>query len=578
MSWKQYALIGLALVVMLFAGAVVLLTSQVQHFYVEKGVAGSYLAARQAAKNNDPLAAGDYYRQVLLANPQDMTILQATMQAQLLAGTIGQAQVSAARVLEVLPNNRQALLLQAITDFEAGDFSRAGRALNEMPRGPMSQLLEPNIRLWIAIAQGDTTSQKQALGQLARASSFAAVSLSQAAHALEMSGQIEAAAAHYNRAAQAGGLRFLFFTKSFGAFLERQDKSEEATKIYQFYQATHFFDPHIEAALERVKNGQKPIIETDEVVNLSLAFLAIGEVMMAEQRLELAAAYTQLAFYLDPGNDQTSFQLGQLAAAQQHWRAAEHHYGNITHDDIMFREAQVERAQILDELGATETAIALLTGQVEMYPDHQASLIALGDLYRAHRRFAESEKAYDQAINNLAVETKDDWHLYFARGIARERMGNWRQAEMDLQKARRLSNDEPHVLNYLGYSWVDKGIYLDEGLKIIEQAVAKKPQNGSFVDSLGWAYFKLGKYEKALEILQRAGQLEPTDPVVTDHLGDVLWRLGREFEARYQWRKALAFEPEEVDRKAIEEKLLLGLGPVPKAKPEAFMPRGGTSI
>jgi len=108
--------------------------------------------------------------------------------------------------------------------------------------------------------------------------------------------------------------------------------------------------------------------------------------------------------------------------------------------------------------------------------------------------------------------------------------------------------------------------------------VAKKPQNGSFVDSLGWAYFKLGKYEKALEILQRAGQLEPTDPVVTDHLGDVLWRLGREFEARYQWRKALAFEPEEADRKAIEEKLLLGLGPVPKAKPEAFMPRGGTSI
>ncbi len=127
MSWKQYALIGLALLVMLVAGAVVLLTSQVQHYYADKGVAGSYLAARQAAKNNDPLAAGDYYQQVLLANPQDMTILQATMQAQLLAGTIREAQVSAARVLEVLPNNRQALLLQAITAFEAGDYSRAGR-------------------------------------------------------------------------------------------------------------------------------------------------------------------------------------------------------------------------------------------------------------------------------------------------------------------------------------------------------------------------------------------------------------------------------------------------------------------
>jgi Flp pilus assembly protein TadD len=178
----------------------------------------------------------------------------------------------------------------------------------------------------------------------------------------------------------------------------------------------------------------------------------------------------------------------------------------------------------------------------------------------------------------LGAESQDDWHLYFARGITRERMGNWREAEMDLQRARRLSNDEPHVLNYLGYSWIDQGIHLDEGLKIIRQAVSKSPKNGSFVDSLGWALFKLGRYDEALDVLQKAGELEPVDPVVTDHLGDTLWRLGRQFEARYQWRKALAFEPEDRDRANIEKKLLMGLGPVPKAKPEAYMPRGGTAI
>ena len=149
-------------------------------------------------------------------------------------------------------------------------------------------------------------------------------------------------------------------------------------------------------------------------------------------------------------------------------------------------------------------------------------------------------------------------------------------AEVDLQKARQLSGDEPHVLNYLGYSWVDQGIYLKEGLAIIELAVRKEPSNGFFVDSLGWAYYRLGEHEKALGYLEHASRLEPTDPVITEHLGDVLWRLGREVEARYQWRKALAFNPIEEDRVKIESKLVTGLEAMPEIGPEDLV--GGTEI
>jgi tetratricopeptide (TPR) repeat protein len=151
-------------------------------------------------------------------------------------------------------------------------------------------------------------------------------------------------------------------------------------------------------------------------------------------------------------------------------------------------------------------------------------------------------------------------------------------AEIDLQRARELSDDEPNVLNYLGYSWIDQGIHLDEGLRIIRMAVKKEPKNGAFVDSLGWAYYKLGDYDNALKFLEVASRLEATDPVITDHLGDALWRAGREVEARYQWRKALAFEPIDKDRDAIEKKLLTGLGPPEKKNPKAHMPRGGTAI
>ena len=152
--------------------------------------------------------------------------------------------------------------------------------------------------------------------------------------------------------------------------------------------------------------------------------------------------------------------------------------------------------------------------------------------------------------------------------MMRERMGNWDMAELDLQQARELSGDEPNVLNYLGYSWIDQGIHLDEGLKIITMAVQKEPKNGAFVDSLGWAYYKLGDYANALKYLEAASQMEATDPVITDHLGDALWRVGRRVEARYQWRKALAFEPTDEDRAKIEKKLLTGLGPPEKKIPK----------
>ena len=185
-------------------------------------------------------------------------------------------------------------------------------------------------------------------------------------------------------------------------------------------------------------------------------------------------------------------------------------------------------------------------------------------------------ESIDDGIGMIDREGTSHWHLYFARGITRERQGNWIMAEVDLQKARQLSGDEPHVLNYLGYSWVDQGIYLKEGLAIIELAVRKEPSNGFFVDSLGWAHYRLGEHEKALGYLEHASRLEPTDPVITEHLGDVLWRLGREVEARYQWRKALAFNPIEEDRVKIESKLVTGLEAMPEIGPEDLV--GGTEI
>jgi Flp pilus assembly protein TadD len=159
------------------------------------------------------------------------------------------------------------------------------------------------------------------------------------------------------------------------------------------------------------------------------------------------------------------------------------------------------------------------------------------------------------------IETpqKSDWLFYYFRGICLERARQWGKAEADLQKALELFPEQPQVLNYLGYSWIDQGVKLDEAMTMIKRAVEQRPDDGYIVDSLGWAYYRLGNYEDAVKQLERAVELKPEDPTVNDHLGDVYWRIGRTQEARFQWSHARDLKPEPDELPKIEEKLKVGL-------------------
>ena len=578
MTKRHYLLIGLAAVFLIVAIGVVQIAQKVEEFIVEQGAAGAYLAARQATRLNDAQAAGDYWARALAARPGDQALLQSAMRAKIMAGAFDEGLEFARRLIDVSPQNQQAHILLAVDAFKQKQFDVALAHADEMGAGPLSSVLAPNLKIWIALAQNDENMGARAVKKLTRASLFAGVPLVQAARVLEINGNNEAAAAHYGEAVRAGAARYLYFVLSYGAFLERQDEPEKAAKLYAFYHSTHLHHAHILAAQERLKNGTKPPLQKEPAAAMAEAFTAIGEAMRSEERIDLALGYLRMAQHLDEDNELIAFSLAQLLGQRQRFVAAAEQFADIDSDALLYRDAQIQRAQMLFEAGAAEAAIAVLNKQLKQQPQDRDLLISLGDLYRAETRFAEAEKSYDDAIALIDEISSRDWHLYFVRGMMRERLGDWDMAEIDLQRARKLSNDEPHVLNYLGYSWIDKGMYLDEGLKIIKQAVKEQPKNGAFVDSLGWAHFRLGNYATALKVLERASQLEPTDPVITDHLGDALWRMHREVEARYQWRKALAFEPTEEDRLKIERKLLTGLGAPEKKKPEAHMPRGGTAI
>ena len=159
--------------------------------------------------------------------------------------------------------------------------------------------------------------------------------------------------------------------------------------------------------------------------------------------------------------------------------------------------------------------------------------MALGNILRARKQFAECAEAYSKAHRAASPSpSKPNWLIFYFRGICYERSKQWPKAEADLKKALELFPDQPHVLNYLGYSWVDQGINLDEGMKMIRRAVEQRPDDGYIVDSLGWAYYRLGNYEEAVKHLERAVELKPEDPTINDHLGDAYWKVGRKLEAQ----------------------------------------------
>jgi Flp pilus assembly protein TadD len=179
---------------------------------------------------------------------------------------------------------------------------------------------------------------------------------------------------------------------------------------------------------------------------------------------------------------------------------------------------------------------------------------------RLNDRYAESAQVLDKLI--IQAGPKASWNLYYMRGVARDQAGDWDGAERDLKQALALSPDEPEVLNYLGYSWIDQGINLDDGMKMIKRAVEQRPDDGYIVDSLGWAYYRIGNYDDAVKNLERAIDLKPEDPTINDHLGDAYWRDGRRTEARFQWNQVLIMQPSDKLRAQVEAKLKSGLDSV----------------
>ncbi|MDH3335981.1 MAG: tetratricopeptide repeat protein, partial [Rhodospirillaceae bacterium] len=375
----------------------------------------------------------------------------------------------------------------------------------------------------------------------------------------DMGGNTQAAEKNYDAVIKEAGLS-LRLAQHFGGMLERSGKTTRALEIYTKYDAIDEGYGTLDAAKKRMKSGIKPKPEINTPARgAAEALFGLASSLSGQGATESAMVLAQLALYLRPDFPAAISVVGGILESYQRYDDANNVYKKIPRTSIMYRQAKLRIAANLERLEQVDAAIKMLKEISAENKSDSLALVELGDVLRRAERFKDAATAYSQALGRISKIENHHWGIFYSRGISFERSNNWEKAEDDFLTALKMEPDQPFVLNYLGYSWIEKKLNLEKAISMIQKAVDLRPRDGYIVDSLGWGLYHLGDFTTAVKKLERAVLLRPEDPIINDHLGDALWQVGRLREARFQWERALTLEPEEKDIEKIKEKLKSGL-------------------
>ncbi|QDC11034.1 tetratricopeptide repeat protein [Oceanicola sp. D3] len=528
----------------------------------DRGLSGAYLAARVASYNNDFRAAADYYTRALVRDRTNPFLLENAILAFIGLGDFKAAAPIARQMVETSEDSQIAQLVLIAEELRKKNYAGV---LESIEAGEsVGPLVDGLVRAWAELAQGNMDRALEAFDTAAADTGLKAFGLYHKALAFGVAGDFEAADNIFS-GREAGPLRL---TRrgviAHVQVLSQLGRNESALELMQ-KAFTRDLDPELAAMRTQLEAGETlpftVIRSADD--GLAEVFLSVAGALNGETSDSYTLLYARASDYLRPdGNTEALLLAAELLDQMEQYELATRTYERVPQSDPAFHAAEMGRAEALRRAGKVEAATEVLRQLAKSRPDILGVHIALGDILRGQEEWAASEAAYDKAIALFESDLETHWVVYYARGITRERMETWDGAEADFRKALELRPNQPQVLNYLGYSYVEMGENLDEALDMIERAVAERPDSGHITDSLGWVLYRLGRYDEAVAHMERATELLPVDPIVNDHLGDVYWAVGRHLEAQFQWKRALSFEPEEKDAERIRRKLEVGLDEV----------------
>ncbi len=526
-------------------------------------LAGSYLAANFAKNENDPVDATTFYRSALARDPDSQVLLEQAFQMETAEANWSRA-ISLAQELVVKdPSNRMAHLVLGLEQFKSHNYEKADKEFSAASDGLIGELTSALARSWNAVAAGDPARALKLL-ELPKQAEGAQFYLNyHAALVADVVGKKQEAADTFERSYKQHS-RILRTALAYARHAARDGDVKLAKSILDGLTESA---PEDQPALVRelrdeiAADKKIPLLITNANEGMAEVFYGLGDLLTNEGGVNLGILYLQMALYVEPHQVPALIALANAYESARRFDDAVAIYDNIGEGSSQQSEIAIRKGFDLNSMDKVDESKAILDKLAAADPKDIRPLDALGTIMRSRKRYAEAVDYYTRAIALVPNPSKRHWSLYYSRGTCYERLKNWPPAEADLKEAMKLYPDQPMVLNYLGYSWVDQNRNLKEGMALIEKAVALKPDDGYIVDSLGWAHFKLGHFADAVRFLERAVELKPEDPVLNDHLGDALWQVGREREARFQWDQALTLEPEPEDVERIKKKLADGLPP-----------------
>ncbi|MEP0942717.1 MAG: tetratricopeptide repeat protein [Rhizobiaceae bacterium] len=536
---------------------------------ISNSLAGNYLAARIAATDRDTSNAAVFYRKAISLDPDNISLKIKGFLSFIGNGDFAEGVEVGSQIIEAGNESEIVELVLAVEDIRKKNWAGAERRLTKDWRSAVDRLMAGLVLGWAKLGSGDLEGALKTVDALRGPAWFDLFVQYHGGLIALTGGETQAGVKRLQTAVdnRAGG----------------QAAGDTYTRILAALAGAHAKAGDTDAALDLVNQTldrlpQNPVFESLKAnlesnrqiaplisapqIGAAEVFLNLGTAINREGGQQFARIYMQLASTLAPQVDAVTIELAELFDDQGMLPRANDLFGQIAEESPYHAIAQLERALNLDELGQREQARTELDRLIEADPDDLIVHLSYGAVLARHDEFADAIGIYTRLIERIGNPQRVHWNLFYRLGIAYERTKQWPKAEAAFKQALKLFPDQPRVLNYMGYSWVDMDINLDEGLEMIRKAVSLRPNDGYMVDSLGWAYYKLGQIDEAVIELERAVELRPGDPTINDHLGDAYWKAGRQLEATFQWQHALALDPPEADIDRIKEKLSVGLDEV----------------
>ncbi|MFK7902009.1 MAG: tetratricopeptide repeat protein [Nitratireductor sp.] len=532
----------------------------------ETSLSGNFLAAQTASNDNNAKEAVSFYEKAIVQDPDNIILKQALFNALV---SNGQIERSLETLNDIAVEEQTQSLNFAVSAADALKKKSWARAQKLIENLEGTDLDSMNARLFFAWALVGERKVDEAIAKAETVDGPEWTKVIKDYHIgtmLSSVGRDKEAIAYFEKAivskAIAGPLTETFIRAVEGLARARARTDDVAGAKLAIVDGLRLIPRHapLTQLLSEIDNETPIMPLINSATNgASEIFFNVGSAISRQGGLPFAQSHLQIAHYLAPESDVVLLSLGNVYEGQKDYERANEYYRLVSDKSPNWRRAQLEIGLNLNQMDKTDEAIEALKAIVAQEPLELVGVSALGRVYAQREKYLEAAALYDATLPNLDPIENSHWGLFYRRGIAFERTKQWNKAEADFKKALELSPNQADVLNYLGYSWVDMGINLDEGLDMIRKAVELRPNSGFIIDSLGWAYYRLERYEEAAVELERALELMPTDPTLNDHLGDAYWQIGRKLEATFLWRHALGNKPNEENKALIEKKLLEGL-------------------